>query len=119
MHIRVVVQFVLDPPEFMADGWIRCRSERDELCAVGERAWNLKRVINHRLGLTRANDRLPKPLLQPLPDGGAAGSMIDLPAMLSAYYAARGWDEATGRPKRETLQRLGLAAAADDLWGAT
>jgi len=91
----------------------------DELCAVGERAWNLKRVINHRLGLTRANDRLPKPLLQPLPDGGAAGSMIDLPAMLSAYYAARGWDEATGRPKRETLQRLGLAAAADDLWGAT
>ena len=86
------------------------------LFRAGERAWNLKRAINHRLGLTRANDQLPKLLLQPYADGGAAGFAPDLPAMLSAYYAARGWDEATGQPTRETLQRLGLAAVADDLW---
>jgi len=83
---------------------------------VGERAWNLKRAINHRLGLTRANDRLPKLLLQPYADGGAAGFAPDLPAMLSAYYAARGWDETTGKPTRETLRRLDLASVADDLW---
>ena len=89
----------------------------DELRAVGERAWNLKRVINHRLGLTQANDTLPPALLRPLSDGGAAGYAIDLPAMLAAYYTARGWDEMTGRPTRETLQRLSLARLADDLWG--
>lgn len=90
----------------------------EEFLHVGERAWNLKRAINHRLGLTRANDKLPKLLLQALPDGGAAGFVPDLPAMLSAYYTARGWDEASGQPTRATLQRLGLSAAADDLWGA-
>lgn len=89
----------------------------DEFLRVGERAWNLKRAINHRLGLTRANDKLPKLLLQALPDGGAAGFAPDLPAMLSGYYAARGWDDATGQPTRATLQRLGLSAVADDLWG--
>jgi len=80
----------------------------DDLLTVGERAWNLKRLINLRLGLTRANDRLPKPLLQALPDGGAAGYRIPFDEMLSAYYAARGWDATTGRPLPETLSRLGL-----------
>jgi len=87
-----------------------------ELRVVGERAWNLKRVINHRLGLTRANDTLPRAFLKPLPDGGSANFVLDFPAMLSAYYAARGWDEATGRPTRATLQRLGLSSMGDDLW---
>jgi aldehyde:ferredoxin oxidoreductase len=89
----------------------------DELLKVGERAWNLKRALNHRLGLTRANDKLPKLLLQPYAEGGAAGFVPDLPAMLSGYYAARGWDEITGQPMRATLQALGLAPIADDLWG--
>jgi aldehyde:ferredoxin oxidoreductase len=88
----------------------------DELRQVGERAWNLKRAINHRLGLTRANDRLPKALLTPYAEGGSAGLVPDFPAMLSAYYAARGWDEATGRPTRATLERLGLGNVADDIW---
>jgi aldehyde:ferredoxin oxidoreductase len=86
-----------------------------ELRVVGERAWNLKRAINHRLGLTRANDTLPKALLKPYTDGGAAGFAPDFPAMLSAYYAARGWDEATGQPTRGTLERLDLASVAGDL----
>jgi aldehyde:ferredoxin oxidoreductase len=90
----------------------------DELRQVGERAWNLKRAINHRLGLTRANDTLPKALLTPYQEGGSEGLVPDFPAMLSAYYTARGWDEATGRPTRATLERLGLPAVADDLWGA-
>jgi aldehyde:ferredoxin oxidoreductase len=87
-----------------------------ELLALGERAWNIKRAINHRLGLTRANDKLPKLLLQPYPDGGSAGFVPDLPAMLSGYYAARGWDAETGRPTRATLERLHLSHMADDLW---
>ncbi|MBT4003286.1 MAG: aldehyde ferredoxin oxidoreductase family protein, partial [Chloroflexi bacterium] len=43
---------------------------------AGERAWNLKRAINNNLGLRRENDRLPKSLLEPLSDGGAAGYKI-------------------------------------------
>ncbi len=88
-----------------------------ELLALGERAWNIKRAINHRLGLTRANDKLPKLLLQPYPDGGSAGFVPDLARMLPAYYAARGWDAETGRPTRATLERLNLSFIADDLWG--
>jgi aldehyde:ferredoxin oxidoreductase len=82
---------------------------------VGERAWQLKRALNHRLGATRADDRLPKRLLEPLGEGGAAGFVPDLEVMLREYYEVRGWDPETGRPKPETLRRLGLAFAADDL----
>jgi aldehyde:ferredoxin oxidoreductase len=75
---------------------------------VGERAWNLKRLLNLRLGLTRVNDTLPKALLKPFTDGGSAGFTPDLPAMLAAYYAARGWDPRTGAPTAERLALLGL-----------
>ncbi len=80
----------------------------EDLLTVGERAWNLKRLINLRLGHTRADDRLPKPLLEPYADGGAAGYRIPLEEMLAAYYQARGWDTATGAPRPEILARLGL-----------
>jgi len=83
---------------------------------AGERGWNLKRAINNRLGLSRANDKLPKALLEPYPDGGAAGYKIPFEEMLAAYYAARGWDPETGRPTKEKLLALGLADVANDLW---
>jgi len=92
-----------------AMGW---EWELPRMLEAGERAWQLKRVINGRLGAARADDRLPKRLLEPLPDGGAAGFVPDLETMLREYYEVRGWDPATGQPTRETLQRLGLAFAA-------
>jgi aldehyde:ferredoxin oxidoreductase len=46
-----------------------------------------------------------------MPDGGSAGFVPDLSGMMTAYYAARGWDPATGRPAPETLVRLGLGWA--------
>jgi aldehyde:ferredoxin oxidoreductase len=84
---------------------------------IGERGWNLKRGINNRLGLTRANDKLPKGLLEPLPNGGAAGYVIPFEEMLEAYYEARGWDKVTGKPSKEKLLELGLDEIARDLWG--
>lgn len=89
----------------------------DDLLRCGERGWTLKRAINNRLGLTRANDKLPKALLEPLADGPVAGYVPPLEEMLAAYYAARGWDPVTGRPAQATLLRLGLEDAAKDLWG--
>jgi aldehyde:ferredoxin oxidoreductase len=87
-----------------------------EMMKAGERAWTLKRAINNRMGLTRANDRLPKALLEPFPDGGSAGFVPDINRMLAAYYEARGWDRETGKPSREALSRLGLEDIAKDLW---
>jgi aldehyde:ferredoxin oxidoreductase len=84
----------------------------EDMIKCGERAWNLKRLINQRMGLTRANDKLPKALLEPYNEGGAAGFVIDLESMLSAYYAARGWDQETGMPTQEKLAELGLATVA-------
>jgi aldehyde:ferredoxin oxidoreductase len=89
----------------------------EDMMRAGERAWNLKRAINNRMGLTRANDKLPKALLEPFPDGGSAGFVPDLEGILSAYYEARGWDKETGRPSREKLVELGLGDVAQDLWG--
>ncbi len=83
----------------------------EDLLTVGERAWNLKRLLNLRLGHTPADDRLPKPLLEPYADGGAAGYRIPFAEMLAAYYQARGWDPATGAPTAETRRRLGLTFA--------
>ena len=82
----------------------------------GERGWNLKRAINNRMGLTRANDKLPKAMLEPFPDGGSAGYVPDIEAMLSAYYQYRGWDSETGKPSRTKLTELGLDGIAKDLW---
>jgi len=87
----------------------------DDMMRCGERAWNLKRAINHRMGLTRANDKLPKALLEPYKEGGAEGFVPDLPAMLNAYYEARGWDKESGKPTQEKLIELGLDDVARDI----
>jgi aldehyde:ferredoxin oxidoreductase len=98
-----------------ATGW---EVTSDDMLLVGERIWNLKRAFNCRLGLTRTDDTLPKLLLQPLSEGGTQGHVPDLELMLGEYYQARGWDWTTGKPTRETLERLGLGFAVGELWGA-
>ncbi len=92
-----------------------------EMMKSGERAWNLKRVINNRLGLTRANDKLPKALLEPYQDasGEEPGFKIEFTPMLEAYYHARGWDPLTGYPRSEKLAALGLDFALNDLYPIT
>jgi aldehyde:ferredoxin oxidoreductase len=89
----------------------------ETMMRCGERGWNLKRAINIRLGLTRANDRLPKALLEPLKEGGAEGYVIPFDEMIKAYYVARGWNPGNGRPTRKKLVSLGLKDVAKDLWG--
>ncbi len=88
----------------------------DELALVGERSWNLKRAINIRLGLSRANDRLPAHILRARPDASSEAAELPLQDMLHAYYLARGWDELSGKPLPETLVRLGLDDVVRDLW---
>ncbi len=81
----------------------------DDVFRTGERIFNLKRLINVRLGVTPADDKLPYRLAnEPRPAGSAAGNLPDMELILAEYYDARGWDPTTGIPTQETLKRLGL-----------
>ena len=81
---------------------------------AGERIINLQRAFACREGISRKDDTLPKRLLTPLPDGGAAGKAADLEYQLNEYYQLRGWDD-NGIPTPERLQMLGLEGVAKDL----
>ncbi len=82
-------------------------STRD-LIRVGERVYNLERLYNLREGFTRADDTLPRRMLEePVADGPARGWVSHLEPMLEEYYRARGWD-ANGVPKPAKLAELNL-----------
>jgi len=74
---------------------------------VGERGYNLERLLNLRLGLTAAADTLPARLLREPQDPQDPGSTVPLAEMRSEYYRLRGWDQ-DGRPTAQTLRRLRL-----------
>lgn len=81
----------------------------DDVLTMGARLFQLKRLINLRLGVTHADDTLPKRLLtEARPTGHAAGVLPDLEVMLPVYYQLRDWDE-TGTPRQARLEQLGLA----------
>ena len=80
-----------------------------ELIRTGERLFNLKRLINLRLGVTGADDTLPQRLLtEPRPTGGAAGVLPEIEPMLAEHYGVRGWTP-EGVPTAERLEALGLS----------
>jgi len=82
--------------------------DTDDILTAGKRIFQLKRLINLRLGITAADDTLPKRFLtEPRPTGSAAGNLPDMDLMLPLYYELRGWDE-SGAPTRERLESLGL-----------
>jgi aldehyde:ferredoxin oxidoreductase len=80
----------------------------DDLLQVGERLFNLKRLINLRLGVDGTDDVLPPRFLNdPRPSGTAAGNVPDLDLLLPLYYEQRGWSGG-GEPTRARLEALGL-----------
>jgi aldehyde:ferredoxin oxidoreductase len=83
--------------------------EPQELLRIGERIWNAERLFNLAAGFSRADDTLPRRLLEePVAAGPAAGRVVDLAPMLGEYYIARGWD-GDGRPRPAKLEQLDLA----------
>jgi aldehyde:ferredoxin oxidoreductase len=86
----------------------------EELMACGERIWMLKRGLGNLMGVTASDDRLPRQILTPTKEGGAAGSVPDIELMLKEYYPLRGLD-ADGRPSKEKLGELGLSELAERL----
>lgn len=83
---------------------------RDEMLAVGERNFDLARMVSCAWGLKAEQDTLPKAIQkQALPYGKRREAVApeQLEAMKRAYYEARGWG-ADGAPTREARARLGL-----------
>ncbi len=110
-NAMLMCQFANPPVQDVADMLSHCTGLEvtpQELLKIGERIIMAKRVMNLRLGATAQDDRLPKHILQPLPDGPAAGNVPDLGRQLKEYYAIRGWDQDTGDPVVEKLHSLGL-----------
>jgi len=83
----------------------------EDLETIGERVFNLERLINVGRGVSRKDDTLPYRVMnEPIPDGPARGRYCpqeSLDAMLDEYYRLRGWD-ADGIPTDDKLVELGL-----------
>ncbi len=66
----------------------------DELLKTGERLFNLKRVYNVSLGISRKDDLLPPRIMTwAREEGGAKGVIPHIGKMLNEYYKLRGWSE--------------------------
>lgn len=90
----------------------------EEAKRVGLRIVNLTKAYNILCGITRDMDYPSERYGSVLADGAFAGAWI-MPhweQMLEHYYGLMGWDAETGKPLRETLECLGLASVADDIW---
>jgi aldehyde:ferredoxin oxidoreductase len=83
-----------------------------ELMNAGERSVAMARVFNSREGFTIKDDKLPKRLFDPKPDGPDAGKQIftedEFNDAVKQYYEILGLDPVSGRPLRGKLLELGL-----------
>jgi aldehyde:ferredoxin oxidoreductase len=79
-----------------------------EYMKVGERLFNLKRMYNVRLGVSRKDDVLPPRFLTLNRTGeGLTNQLPPLGRLLSDYYGHRKWSE-EGIPTQEKIAELGL-----------
>ena len=93
----------------------------EQLNQIGDRILNLIRAFWVReYGANWSRDLDVPPMRwfkEPLTEGPLTGAVLDYEkynAMLDTYYQKRGWNE-NGVPKKETLERLGLADVANQL----
>jgi len=114
-HFAIMpLQEVLDTMN-AATGW---HMDVNDVMRMGERIFQLQRVLSCRLGVTVKDDHLPGILMRPLPEGDTEGHVPNTEKMLAEYYALRGWDPVTGKPSRERLMSLDLVDVAEDIWQA-
>ncbi len=80
----------------------------ERLMKIGERVFNLERLINWREGMSREADTLPERFLtEPLEEGASKGQIVEQAELLEQYYRVRRWSP-EGRPTPQLLEELGL-----------
>ncbi len=80
-----------------------------DMLTIGERNFNLLKILADREGLKRGDDRLPKRFSESLPRGGSSQLSIPeekLQKLIDEYYEIRGWNERG--PTEKKLQELDM-----------
>jgi aldehyde:ferredoxin oxidoreductase len=89
----------------LVTGW---GMDYDEFIKTGTRIYDLKRLYNVKLGVSRKDDTLPvRMLTHRRRTGGTPDNLPPLGRLLADFYDYRGWSE-EGIPKEESLDELGL-----------
>lgn len=74
---------------------------------TGERGYNLERMIDVKLGVSAADDTLPKRITDELQIMSNPNSKVPLEALKKRYYKTRGWTK-DGIPTARTIKKLHL-----------
>jgi aldehyde:ferredoxin oxidoreductase len=85
-----------------------------DLETVTRRGLTMARLFNLREGLSRADDKLPPRMHEPIRLGPLSDKVLATEAIdeiVEGYYVEQGWDRQTGVPTAATLAALGLADA--------
>jgi len=80
----------------------------EQLVKVGERSFNLQRLMNIRDGKGREYDGLPKRIFEPAKSGFRKDRVPPFDALMDDYYKLRRWNKKTGTPEKEKLVELGI-----------
>lgn len=88
-------------------GW-----DADDMLRTGRRIFYLKRLINHRYGLTAQDDNLTPRMLEPGKDGEAEGSQVNLELMKARFYELMDIDPIKGIPTREAMEAYNMVEEA-------
>lgn len=87
----------------------------DDFIQKGTRIVNLERAYIVREGFRRADDTIPRRMLEePVKEHNIPPIGDNLEIMKDDYYQVRGWDKETAIPKEETLLGLGLGNVVED-----
>lgn len=110
LGLCIFTTFGLGLPDFvdMYNAVVGEEHDNESLLRAGDRIWTLEKLFNLKAGLTKADDTLPKRLLEDqIAEGPSKGNIHHLDVLLPEYYSVRGWDS-EGVPTDDTLKALGL-----------
>jgi len=110
LGLCIFTTFGLGLPDFvdMYNAVVGEEHDNESLLRAGDRIWTLEKLFNLKAGLTKADDTLPKRLLEDqIAEGPSKGNVHHLDVLLPEYYSVRGWDS-EGVPTDDTLKALGL-----------
>jgi aldehyde:ferredoxin oxidoreductase len=80
---------------------------KKQCLTIGERIFNLERMMNVREGISSKDDQIPQRMLEEdLP--GIGKVKIPIEKMLKRYYKLRNWEE-NGIPTKEKLKQLNIS----------
>jgi aldehyde:ferredoxin oxidoreductase len=90
-----------------ATGW---QLTPEEYMTIGERIQTLKQSFNVKHGIEPRNNFISSRAQGKIPqkEGANKGRFVDVEKLASGYWEQFGWDTTTGKPKDETLRKLGI-----------